>query len=366
MKLLMTTDAVGGVWTYALDLCSALSGFGIDVVLAALGPRPRASQRVGLQRLSNVELIESQHPLEWMEEPWREVDAAGEWLLREAHARDVDLVHLNGYAHAGLLWNRPVLSVAHSCVITWWQAVHGEQAPPRWSEYRKRVRAGLTAADRVVAPTRAFAKQIAEAHELDRSIEVIHNGRALECADRLRGDASHAVVACGRAWDEAKNFVLLDDIAQRCPWPIQLIGPSESPSGTRWKPRHLCCLGEMSAAQVNARLASAAIFVHPALYEPFGLAIAEAALTRCCLVLADLPGLRELWDEAAVFFDPRRAESLESALNAVIGNPELRESLAQCAAQRAQTYSSQVMARRYFDLYREMVGADRPARKAVA
>ncbi len=49
----------------------------------------------------------------------------------------------------------------HSCVLSWWQAVHGADAPDEWCEYRRRVRAGLRAADAVVAPTRAMLGSLA-------------------------------------------------------------------------------------------------------------------------------------------------------------------------------------------------------------
>ena len=36
----MTTDAVGGVWTYSRELAGALAGEDVEVVLAVLGPPP--------------------------------------------------------------------------------------------------------------------------------------------------------------------------------------------------------------------------------------------------------------------------------------------------------------------------------------
>ena len=36
--VLMTADAVGGVWTYALDLCRGLGTRGVHVSLVVLGP----------------------------------------------------------------------------------------------------------------------------------------------------------------------------------------------------------------------------------------------------------------------------------------------------------------------------------------
>ena len=45
----------------------------------------------------------------------------------------------------------------------------------------------------------------------------------------------------------------------------------------------------------------AAIYALPARYEPFGLSILEAALSGCALVIGDIPSLREIWADAALF-----------------------------------------------------------------
>ena len=43
-RVLMTADAVGGVWTYALDLAQGLNEADIAVRLAVLGPAPSPDQ----------------------------------------------------------------------------------------------------------------------------------------------------------------------------------------------------------------------------------------------------------------------------------------------------------------------------------
>jgi glycogen synthase len=37
MKVLMTTDNIGGVWTYALAMAHGLKKHGVEVVLAVIG-----------------------------------------------------------------------------------------------------------------------------------------------------------------------------------------------------------------------------------------------------------------------------------------------------------------------------------------
>src|SRR5688500_2012496 len=99
MKILLTTDTVGGVWTYAIELARALRPHGVEVALATMGDPVRPEQRRQVEALDNVRLFESTFKLEWMQEPWDDVSRAGEWLLKIESELRPDVVHLNGYAH---------------------------------------------------------------------------------------------------------------------------------------------------------------------------------------------------------------------------------------------------------------------------
>src|SRR5690242_9948589 len=80
-RVLMTADAVGGVWTYVMELANALAAAGAEVMLATMGPRPTADQRAHAQSIPGLTLEESAFKLEWMDDPWDDVARAGEWLL---------------------------------------------------------------------------------------------------------------------------------------------------------------------------------------------------------------------------------------------------------------------------------------------
>src|ERR1700761_6342647 len=100
LSVLMTADAVGGVWSYALGLCAALPD--VHIVLATLGPRPKPAQRAALARLANVTLAESDFCLEWMPGGHTDIAASRRWLAALARRHTVDLLHINGYAQAKL------------------------------------------------------------------------------------------------------------------------------------------------------------------------------------------------------------------------------------------------------------------------
>ncbi len=44
LRVLITADAVGGVWQYSVELAAGLSRLGIETVLAVMGPSPSPAQ----------------------------------------------------------------------------------------------------------------------------------------------------------------------------------------------------------------------------------------------------------------------------------------------------------------------------------
>jgi glycosyltransferase involved in cell wall biosynthesis len=194
-RVLMSADAVGGVWTYALDLSRELVSRGLSVDLAVMGPPPSDAQRADAAR-AGVSLVERAGRLEWMDDPWCDVDAAGAWLLDLDRRRRPDVIHLNGFCHGALPWAAPVIIVAHSCVRSWWRAVRGQQTPDRFNEYHARVSAGLRAAALVVAPTAAMLSEIESDYGRPLAARVIPNGRAFAPAAAVAREP--IVLAAGR------------------------------------------------------------------------------------------------------------------------------------------------------------------------
>jgi glycosyltransferase involved in cell wall biosynthesis len=351
MTVLMTADAVGGVWNYALSLCAALTQF--RFVLAVIGPPPSAAQRAAAARLGNVALEEAPYRLEWMTDAAADMAASRAWLSALARRYGADLVHVNGYAQARIAIQRPILIVAHSDVLSWWQAVHREPAPPEWDNYCCEVAAGLAAADRIVAPSRAVLDDL-KAHYGMNCDDALMIPNGIDLAAHRRAAKRPVVMAAGRLWDAAKNLALLDDVAAALPWPVEIAGPATNPEGGAAECAAARLLGTLTPAEMAVRLGRAAIFAAPARYEPFGLGILEAAASGCALVLGDIPSLRENWEGAAVFVAPDDRAAWRGALRHLIDDEGDRALWAFAAQQRARGFSRERMAERYAALYPEM------------
>lgn len=320
-RVLMTADTVGGVWTYAVELATALRERDVEVVLATMG-RPLSPAQWGDVR--DLKVFESAYRLEWMDDAWDDVDRSGQWLLGLAEDVRPDVVHLNGYAHAALPWRVPTVVVAHSDVLSWWRHVRGEEAPPEWDTYRARTGAGLDAATALVAPTAAVLD------DLGRPGVVIPNGRRSGWVRDLPKEPF--VLTAGRLWDEAKNSAALTRVAPRLPYEVVVVGEG----GT---------FGALPFAELGTLMCRARTFALPARYEPFGLAALEAGLAGCALVLGDVPSLREVWGDTATYVPPDDDDALVSALTSVPRDAGGR------ARERARTYTPERMAAAYIDLY---------------
>ncbi|HEX2101115.1 MAG TPA: glycosyltransferase family 4 protein, partial [Candidatus Synoicihabitans sp.] len=278
-----------------------------------------------------------------------DVARAGEWLRDLETQYQPDLVHLNGYAHATLPWSVPVVVVAHSCVQTWWRAVHGAPAPSEFRGYSRDLRRGLRAATRVVAPTAAFLAQLRRAHGELPHAEVIFNGR--DAAGLAPGRKEPFFLSIGRLWDEAKNVRALARIAPMLPWPVRLAGDPTSPDGLHVPLANVDLLGRQTPEEVASWMARAAVYVSPARYEPFGLSILEAALSGCALVLSDIATLREIWEDAAIYVDSDDGAALARRLRELARGSERRLRLGRAASERARRFTVSAMTRRYLELY---------------
>ncbi len=329
-RLLMTTDAVGGIWRYSVDLAGGLADCGIRTVLAVLGPSPSPAQRAEADTVPGLRLVETGLPLDWMATTPQELAWASERLAGLAASAGVGSVHLHAPTLVGAArWPAPVVSVAHSCMATWWRAVRDGPMPDDFAWRSTATRAGLLASKGVIAPTAAHARATEAAYG-PMPIHVVHNGsRALPSPSRPRRPG---VLTAGRLWDAGKAADWLDRAAPSLGVPVMAAGPTRSPDGSEVRFNRLRLLGTLAPDALAAEYAGATVFASMARYEPFGLAVLEAAQSGMALVLSDTPGFRELWDGAAIFVADEAG--LLPALRQALAAPEPWAARAQDRARR--------------------------------
>lgn len=351
LRILLTTDAVGGVWQYTTDLARALAARHVETVIALLGPAPSVQQREQVLAIPGAKLVETGHSLDWLSDGPAPVLAAGAAVAELACDEHVDLLQLNmpslGAAAPPPL---PVVTVIHGCVPTWWQATCPGIALPGDFEWHRRLTGeGLRSSDAAVAPSVAYARAVADFYGLPSAPVAVHNGRTFP---RSASSAMHdCVFTAGRLWDRAKNVALLDRVAARLAVPFHAAGPIIGPHGEAIALSHLHALGPLDAAGMVRQLACRPVFASAARFEPFGLAVLEAAMAGCALVLSDMPVFRELWTDAALFVAGEDEAAWAKAIETVIGDAELRADLGKAAQHRAARYTADAMAAAMLRIY---------------
>jgi glycosyltransferase involved in cell wall biosynthesis len=337
-RVLITLDAVGGVWRYAVDVARGLETLGLDCLLVGFGPQPDAAQRAECGR---SELVWTHDPLDWTVSHSAALDRGTDTLASLARDWNADILHLNLPSQAaGLAVQCPVVVASHSCVPTWWRAVNGTDLPSEWTWHTLRNQAGFQRADAVIVPSNSHAAALKAVYNALPPLHVIHNATAVELAVEPKAPL---VLSVGRWWDSGKNGAVLDEAAVTIPWPVILAGPLNGPNGQHATFRNAQTPGALPHPDILALMRRSAIFAAPSHYEPFGLAVVEAAISGAALVLADIPTFRELWSDAALFVSPNDSGGWSRALTTLAAGIglRLRLSAAACARSRQFTLSRQ-------------------------
>lgn len=359
MHVLMTCDAIGGVWTYTSELVSGLVRRRHRVTIVTFGKRPSESQLSWVQRLPDVKCYATDFPLEWMQDSADGVAASIKYIEQLIFRIKPDLLHSNQFCYGVVTNSVPRIVVAHSDVLSWWEAVHECCAPtsPWLDWYQNVVSSGLVNADAVVAPSQWMLDSLRQHYPTSSHATVIYNGRDPKLFNPSM-QKTNCVLSVGRLWDRGKQISLLFDRLQAAP--VYIAGPVEHPDkkGHALDAAHekIMTLGVLSEDELCERYARSSIYAVTSRYEPFGLAPVEAALSRCALVANDIPVFHELWGESVIYFERNNPDALAETLRTLGESPEMRDEYAQRAWQRArERFDSERMVSQYEALYNRVV-----------
>ena len=118
-------------------------------------------------------------------------------------------------------------------------------------------------------------------------------------------------------------------------------------------------LGYVPDGDVPGLYALSQALVFPSLFEGFGMPVLEAMRVGCPVICSDLPSLREIAGDAALYFDPERPEELADRITEI--HPRVRHSMAAAGRARAEHFSWTDTARATLEVFRNLVPRpDRP------
>ena len=100
-------------------------------------------------------------------------------------------------------------------------------------------------------------------------------------------------------------------------------------------------LDHVSDDQLRALYEHAACFIYPSLYEGFGLPPLEAITCGCPVIASDIPPLREVCGEAALYCDPYDIDDIADKINTMLTDKDLRRQFIKNGLKRAEMFSWQ-------------------------
>ncbi len=202
--------------------------------------------------------------------------------------------------------------------------------------------------------------------------ELLFNGVELSL---YRAASAHSTMGptiffCGRH-EERKGLEVLLRAMRAMPADVRLWVGSNGPDSARLRQTYgddprIEWLGRLTEADKIARLKGADVFCAPSLHgESFGVVLIEAMAAHTAIVASALEGYRNVATDGvdAVLVEPGDVEALSAALRRVLGDRCLADRLRTAGDRRAETFSMDVLASRYAEIYAEVVatGERQPA-----
>lgn len=355
MRLLMTTDAVGGVWRFAQELARGLLETGCAVAMVSFGRQLSDAQRAECRSLSErwseqFRFVGTDVPLEWMQGNERSFGQGVTVLRRVAREFGAELLHANQFCYGAARLGIPKVVTAHSDVLSWARTCRGGALEDSaWlRRYCALVQQGLDGADAVTAPTEWMLRALKGGFSVPLEQRVIPNGRAVDARDsyvrRLQA------VTVGRLWDEAKDVALLKQV--RSPMPLVAAGETEWNGARPYALSDVSLRGVLSEEETIRLFEESAVYLCTSRYEPFGLAPLEAALCGCAVVARRIDSLCEVWGDAALYFAD--AEELSRLLSELYEEEAMLREMQRRARQHARRYSREWMTQEYLALFTAM------------
>jgi glycosyltransferase involved in cell wall biosynthesis len=285
--------------------------------------------------------------------------SSASWPPAEALAGGGQLVHATDL---GAPPSRvPVVVTVHDLVALAEPELH----PRRSVRDQGQQLAGAKRASAVIADSRATAGDLVRAGVDPERIEVVHPGVTdLGRPVAVPGLEPPFVLAVGALHPRKGLDVLVEAFAANAGVLHRLVlaGP-DAGYGRELRARmaamgqhsRLALLGPVTDGELAWLYREATALAFPSRAEGFGLPLVEAAAAGLPVVASDLPVLREVAGDAAVFVVAGDAAALGQALVAVATDEPLRSALADAGPKRAATFTWEATSQRTLACYERVL-----------
>jgi glycosyltransferase involved in cell wall biosynthesis len=141
--------------------------------------------------------------------------------------------------------------------------------------------------------------------------------------------------------------------------PMKIVGLSREADAYRTKTQSLPVeyVPFISESELRGLYRNAAALLFPSFAEGFGIPMLEAMATGTPIIAARATSLPEVGGDAAVYFDPYSQEEMTTAIERVLEDEQLRESMASKGLAKAEEYRPAVIGKQVIDFWQEFAEA---------
>lgn len=188
-------------------------------------------------------------------------------------------------------------------------------------------------------------------------IHVIYNACNADW-DTDENNKTSDYILCVSSIDPRKNFAILLEAFRDIPEvKLKIVGGKNAVfnSNVLEVPSNVEFLGRVSDEELAELYHNAIAFIYPTLYEGFGLPPIEAAHFGCPSIISDIPVLKEVCGDAAVYFDPHECKSVINAVRYTITLPaEQRKTLVEESRKNLKRFSWSISAQKLMKMLSEL------------
>lgn len=293
------------------------------------------------------------------------------WLL----LRKVDLIHFP-YFSFPLLCPKKFVVTIHD-LIPWHFKTGKASALPGWIYsikhffYRQLLYWGARRAQKIIAVSQSTKKEIVKCLKIKpEKVEVIYEGvdEKLKNIYPLpiihRSLPTSYLLYVGNAYPHKNLRKLIEAFSPlsivHCQ--LLLIGPDDffyKKLKTKVKQlglqNKIIFYGPASDEQLAGLYKNALAFISPSLMEGFGLPGLEAMACNCPVVCSNIEVFREIYGEAAEYFDPKNVNDIKNTIKDVIEDKEKQKELIRKGKKQTSKYSWEKCAKETLKVYQAIL-----------
>ncbi len=162
--------------------------------------------------------------------------------------------------------------------------------------------------------------------------------------------------------DPRKNFVRLVEAFEKIEdktIKLYIIGMSfkafNTPDMKKLLSENVYLPGYIPDEDLPSMYQNAILSVYPSLYDGFGLPPLESMTFGCPAIVSDIPALREVSEDAALYIDPFDIDDITMKISLLLSDDILKKELQQKGIEQIQKYSWEKSAKQVSDLARKFI-----------